>query len=345
MTDLVSIDGSLGEGGGQILRSALALSMCTGRPFRIDAIRARRPKPGLLRQHLTALQAAATVCNARVDGAELGATRVTFEPGPVRGGEFDLAVGTAGSTTLVLQTILPALMHAGVSARVTLAGGTHNPFAPPFDFLALAFVPRLRQMGANVSVELETYGFYPAGGGKFTATIERGDLRPTSWLYRGEVRVTAAAIVSALSGDIAKRELSVVRERLGLDREQTQIEAVASPAGPGNVLAVKVMGDEGCEVFTAFGERGVSAERVAMNVCDEVERYLAAGAPIGVHLADQLLLPLVLAGGGALRTLTPSEHTRTNAHVIQRFMEIPIEIEQENEQTARVVVGTESGTS
>jgi len=339
MSDLISIDGSQGEGGGQILRSALALAMVTGRPFRIDKIRSGRPKPGLLRQHLTALQAAAAVSGARVLGAELGAMSVTFEPGPIRGGEFDLAVGTAGSTTLVLQTILPALIHAGVSARVSLSGGTHNPFAPPYDFIALAFLPRLAQMGANVSMALETHGFYPAGGGKFTAVIEPGQLRPVTWHRRGAVEVTARAIVSALSGHIAKRELEVVRERLGLERHCAHIDTVMSPAGPGNMLAVMIKSEEGCEVITGFGAKGVTAEQVALAVCDEVERYLAVDAPIGVHLADQLLLPMMLAGGGAFRTMAPSAHTMTNIDVIRRFVDVPIAVEHDTDNTTQISVG------
>jgi RNA 3'-terminal phosphate cyclase (ATP) len=172
MSDWITIDGATGEGGGQILRSTLALSLVTGRPFRIENIRAGRAKPGLLRQHLTAVQAATQVSQARVTGADLGSRTLSFEPSQVRGGDYRLAVGTAGSATLVFQTVLPALLRAREATRLTLEGGTHNPLAPPFDFLAKTFLPIVRRMGASVDVRLDAYGFYPAGGGSFTATIE-----------------------------------------------------------------------------------------------------------------------------------------------------------------------------
>ena len=219
MTEWITIDGSEGEGGGQILRTALALSLVTGRPFRIDGIRAGRKKPGLMRQHLTAVHAATAVSGARVSGADLGSRALSFEPGQVRGGDYRLAVGTAGSATLVLQTVLPALLFAREPSRLTLEGGTHNPIAPPFDFLARTFLPILRRMGASVDARLETYGFYPAGGGRFTVAIEPcTTLGRLSLLERGDTRVHARALVASLSENIAKRELSIVRERLGIDR-------------------------------------------------------------------------------------------------------------------------------
>src|SRR5262245_2007058 len=164
MRDWITIDGSAGEGGGQILRTALALSLVTARPFRIERIRAGRPKPGLLRQHLTAVQAAAKVGAARISGAEVGSLELTFEPTGLRGGAYDFAVGTAGSATLVLQTLLPALLRAREPSQLTIEGGTHNPYAPPFDFLARTFLPVLRRMGAAIEARLEAPGFYPAGG-------------------------------------------------------------------------------------------------------------------------------------------------------------------------------------
>ena len=209
MSDWITIDGSEGEGGGQILRTALALSLVTGRPFRIDGIRAGRRKPGLMRQHLTAVQGAAQVSGARVSGGDLGSRTLSFEPSQVRGGEYRLAVGTAGSATLVLQTVLPALLLAREPSRLTLEGGTHNPYAPPFDFLARTFLPILRRMGASIDVRLEMHGFYPAGGGRFAVAIEPcAALGRLSLLERGATRVTARAIVASLPETIAKRELS-----------------------------------------------------------------------------------------------------------------------------------------
>lgn len=341
MTDGITIDGSEGEGGGQILRTALALSLVTGRPFRIDGIRAGRRKPGLMRQHLTAVQGAAQVSGARVSGGDLGSRTLSFEPSQVRSGEYRLAVGTAGSATLVLQTVLPALLLAREPSRLTLEGGTHNPYAPPFDFLARTFLPMLRRMGASVEARLETYGFYPAGGGRFTVTIEpSAALGKLSLLERGDTRIDARAIVASLSDSIATRELRIVRERLNLAREQCRVESIDSSIGPGNILVIAIESETVTEVVTGFGERGVSAEKVASDACDEAQAYLAAGVPVGIHLADQLLIPMALAGGGTFRTLTPTRHTVTNADVIRRFLDVPIAVEAEGDGIHRVSVGS-----
>src|SRR5258706_8068507 len=169
--EMIRIAGSFGEGGGQILRTSLSLSLATGKAFRIEKIRAGRERPGLLRQHLTAVLAAAEVGGAEVEGAALGSTSLSFSPGKVRGGEYRFSVGTAGSGTLVFQTVLPALMLAGEPSRIVIEGGTHNSAAPPFDFLARTFVPLLERMGPKVHLQFERYGFYPAGGGRFCAEV------------------------------------------------------------------------------------------------------------------------------------------------------------------------------
>jgi RNA 3'-terminal phosphate cyclase (ATP) len=340
MTDWITIDGSAGEGGGQILRTSLALSLVTGKPFRIESIRAGRKKPGILRQHLTAVQAAAAVSSARVSGGDLSSRSLSFEPARVNGGEYRLAVGTAGSATLVFQTILPALLSASTPSRVTLEGGTHNPFAPPFDFLAQTFLPQIRRMGASVDVRLETHGFYPAGGGRFTVDITPcPSFGQVALSGRGQTRIHATAVIASLPENIAKRELSIVRERLGLDRSMCRIERVESSVGPGNVVMIVIESDTSVEVVTGFGIKGVSAEKVAAAACDEAEQYLRADVAVGVHLADQLLIPMALAGGGTFRTLAPTAHTVTNADVIRRFLDVPIAIEQESNGVYCVRVG------
>src|SRR5512136_2571133 len=168
---MITIDGSQGEGGGQILRTSLALSLVTGQPFRMERIRAKRQKPGLLKQHLTAVEAAKTVGCAEVTGAALGSQTLEFKPGPVTPGNYRFAVGTAGSATLVLQTVLPPLLVASGPSTLTLEGGTHNPFAPPFDFLARCFAPVVERMGPRIELKLHRPGFFPAGGGQFEAQI------------------------------------------------------------------------------------------------------------------------------------------------------------------------------
>ena len=337
--DLVIIDGSLGEGGGQILRSSLALSLVTGRPLQIDRIRAGRAKPGLLRQHLTAVRAAAAVGDAAVTGDELGSTALRFAPRAVRGGDFQFNVGSAGSATLVLQTVLPALLCAGTASRLTIEGGTHNPAAPPFDFLATTFAPQIRAMGAGLALTLEAHGFAPAGGGRLTASIEPcARLLPLTLLARGAVSVTARALLASLPEAIAKRELGIVQRRFGLERGRcVSVQVPASP-GPGNVVLIEIASEAITEVISAFGRKGLPAEVVAGSACDEAAAYLAADAPVGAHLADQLLVPMALAGGGVFRTLAPTPHALTNAAVIGRFLAVAIRFDADGDATYRCTV-------
>src|SRR5690242_20478497 len=218
---MIIIDGSYGEGGGQILRTSLALSLITGSPLRIEKIRAGRRNPGLLRQHLTSVQAAAKIGQAETAGANLGSTQLTFTPKTITPGEYHFAIGTAGSTTLVLQTVLPALMIANAPTTLVLEGGTHNPFAPPFDFLEKAFLPLLKRMGVRVDAELVNYGFYPAGGGKLVFKIhpvaspkQPSGLARLDLNERGEVRERRARVVLChLPRNIAERELNIVQKK------------------------------------------------------------------------------------------------------------------------------------
>jgi RNA 3'-terminal phosphate cyclase (ATP) len=319
---MVTIDGAAGEGGGQILRTSLALAVLTGEPLRVTNIRARRSKPGLMRQHLAAVTAAATISDAEVTGAALGSKVITFRASAARAGDYRFAVGTAGSATLVLQTVLPALMLAGERSSLVLEGGTHNPHAPPFDFLARAFFPLVRRMGVGIEASLERPGFYPAGGGRFSVTIDPVEkLQGLELLERGAISTRAArAVVASLPKTIAEREIDVLRERLGWDRRWLRSESIDNAHGPGNVVLVEIASENVTEVFSGFGERGVRAETVADRLAGEVLAYLGAGVPVGEHLADQLLLPLALAGGGAFRTLAPSLHSRTQAEVIHTFL-------------------------
>ena len=318
---MLHIDGAQGEGGGQVLRTALGLSLVTGQPFLIERIRAARQKPGLQRQHLTAVLAAAEVGGARLEGAELGSQRLCFRPGRVRAGHYRFAIGTAGSTTLVLQAVLPALLCADGASTVELAGGTHNPLAPPFDFLQLAFAPLLHRMGAGLELALDRHGFYPAGGGLWRATVAPAAWQPLSLLERTAPRSPRARILIAqLPGHVAEREARELRQRLGLKADAIALVEVTAN-GPGNVVHVCLPSAASTEVVTAFGERGVTAETVARRAAEEAQALLAADVPVGEHLADQLLIPLALAGG-TFRTVAPSLHTRTNAAVIEQFLPV-----------------------
>lgn len=327
---MIELDGSFGEGGGQILRTALSLSLCTGSPFVIDRIRAGRQKPGLLRQHLTAVQAAQAIGSAGVEGATLGSQRLEFRPAALRGGDYRFAIGTAGSCTLVLQTLLPALLRADGPSTVTISGGTHNPAAPPADFLQQAFLPLLGRMGVETSLEVLAHGFFPAGGGELRLRITpTPTLSPLHLPERGATGETRAeSWISGVPGHVAERELATVRQRLGLTEVQCAVRTPERRQGPGNVLLVFVPSAAVCEVFSGFGEHGVSAERVANGVCREVQAYLASGASVGEHLADQLLLPMALAGGGSFTAATISSHCRTNMAVIERFLPVKFRVSE-----------------
>lgn len=323
---MIIIDGAYGEGGGQIVRTALSLSMVTGKPFKIDNIRAGRERPGLMRQHLTALNAAARIGHARVQGNAIGSQSFTFEPGKVKPRRFHFAIGSAGSCTLVLQTVLPALLLAEGDSELVLEGGTHNPYAPPFDFLQKSFLPLLNRMGAALSAELERPGFYPAGGGKFQVSIRPAQkLIPIELLERGRIRRRSAlAVVSNLPLSIAQRELKVVAQVLKWKNEALKAEEIKNAKGAGNILTIEIESDALTEVFTGFGRRGVRAEEVAGRTVQRVQEYLKYDLPVGPYLADQLLIPLALAGGGKFRTLSPTRHTTTNITIIQQFLDVEI---------------------
>jgi RNA 3'-terminal phosphate cyclase (ATP) len=336
--DMIELDGA--SGGGQLLRTALSLALCTGTGFTMRNIRASRSRPGLLRQHLTAVQAACAIGNARAHGAELGATTLRFEPGAIAAGDHAFALGTAGSTMLVLQTVLPALLRADAPSRLRLEGGTHNPMAPSAHFIADTFLPVLARMGARASMTVERPGFYPAGGGAVDIVVEPcATLAPITLESRGKLEsIEATVLLSALEARIAKRELAILAARLGIPEERQHVRSVRPAIGPGNAVMVAVRHADHVETFTGFGERGVLAEHIAERLADQVQAYLASTACVGEHLADQLLLPMALAGGGAFTTCANSDHLQTNAELIQKFVAVDIDVERVDERAWRVAV-------
>jgi RNA 3'-terminal phosphate cyclase (ATP) len=327
---MIVIDGSYGEGGGQILRSALALSLATKTPFRIEKIRAGRKQPGLLRQHLTSVNAAAEIGQAEVSGATMGSQALSFTPGEVKHGEHHFAIGTAGSTALVLQTVLPALLIAsplsGQTTTIRLEGGTHNPFAPPFDFLDRTFLPILRRMGAFIDARIIRHGFYPAGGGEIEITIHATNrLEPIELTVRGKIRARhARAVVAHLPRKIAEREISVLQKKLSWPDKAFQIVKIDDSQSPGNFIAIEIESEAVRETFTAFGERGLASEEVAEDAIKQTRRYLAGEMVAGEYLSDQLLLPMALAGGGVFTAPPPSRHTTTNIEIIKKFLDVEI---------------------
>jgi RNA 3'-terminal phosphate cyclase (ATP) len=330
---MIEIDGSEGEGGGQILRSALSLSMFTDQAFRLRNIRAKREKPGLMRQHLTALQAAAAVCNAKITGAEVGSGEITFRPGRVKAGDYQFAIGTAGSTTLVLQTVLPPLLTAAAPSSIRITGGTHNKACPPVDFLQRAYLPLVERMGPKVQLGLVRHGFYPRGGGEILARVTpSARLTPITLMERGARKSGyAEAYISGIPMHVASRELEIVGKMLNWPAESLHIRGLSGEFGPGNALTITVEHEHITEVFTGFGEKGVSAENVAKRAVDAARNYLSSEAPVGPHLADQLLLPMALAGGGEFVTMPVTQHFESHVEIIKAFLNRKVVTENSGE--------------
>lgn len=331
---MLVIDGSSGEGGGQILRSALSLSMVTRRPFSIERIRAGRDKPGLLRQHLVAVRAATAICDAEVRGDELGSTSLSFRPRAIRGGEHRFVIESAGSATLVLQTIAPALLRAAEPSVITLGGGTHNLAAPPFDFLERCWAPAMKQMGVSIEVSLERPGFYPKGGGLFTARVTPGELGRFEREERGKEKSRRAiAITAGLQPAIADRELRAARERLGLARDRLHHQAWDDAFGPGNAFLVELEHEHGISIFASFGARGVRAEQVAEMAISRALAFHESDGAIEEHLADQLLLPMAIGKGGTFTTTEPTSHTLSQADLLRRFLDVDVDITSKDDRT------------
>lgn len=325
---VIAIDGTHGEGGGQLLRGALALACATGRGFRITDIRKSRARPGLMRQHLTAVKAAAAICGAQVEGAELGATSLAFSPGPVQAGDHAFAIGTAGSCVLVLQAIVPALAQLAAPSRIEITGGTHNPLAPTFEFLRDALAPQLAAIGWSVRYTLVRHGFYPAGGGELVASIGPASPAERLVLLERGARISHAArtVVSQLPRRIAMRELETLCTALAWDLDPRAIATVEDSPGPGNFVEATVRFEAVTALVTAIGERGRSAEQVAQACADEMMRYLRATAPVDDYLLDQLLVPLALTAGGELRALRWTPHAESQRALLRAWFECDLEI-------------------
>ena len=289
-----------------------------------------------MQQHLTAVRAAADVCGAEVEGIALGSRRFVFRPGPVRSGNYSFRVGTAGSATLVLQTVLPALFVAEGESNLVLEGGTHNPMAPPVDFLEKAYLPLVNRLGPKVELRLIRPGFYPAGGGEFAVRIQpTRQLGRLELLDRGPIQARRVrAMVAHLPPHIAERECRTIAQAAGWSETPQEIDDVRNCRGPGNAVMIELESEHLTEVFTGFGRLGVRAEDVAREALREAEEYLEARVPVGKHLADQLMLPLGIGaslgmGGGAFRTMELSPHATTHIEILRRFLEIEIQVDRE----------------
>lgn len=376
MAESIEIDGSHGEGGGQVLRTALTLSALTGRPVRLRQIRAARPKPGLAPQHLTCVRAAARICDASLHGAELRSTELTFEPrSEPLAGEYVFDVteasrgGSAGAATLVFQTVFLPLALARGESRLTLKGGTHVPWSPTFDFLAAVFLPAVARMGFNASCTLEAPGFYPIGGGRMTSVIapsreadrrnpgganaaptaappeawRPAGIRPLTLNQRGALQaVSGRAVACNLPADIAQRmanrAANVLREA-GLSPRITAVRERGP--GPGAFVFLTAEYENAVAGFSALGDRGKPADRVADEACQALLAHHQSGAAVDPHLADQLLLPLALASErSGFGTSRVTGHLLTNAHVIQQFGRVVIRVTGTEGQPGAVLCET-----
>jgi RNA 3'-terminal phosphate cyclase (ATP) len=354
MTQPLVIDGSHGEGGGQILRTALSLSAITGRAIRIENIRAKRPKPGLAAQHLTAARAMAALCNARVAGDELGSVALDFAPGaPVRSGaySFDVAAaregGSAGATSLVLQAVFLPLALCQGDSQVSIRGGTHMAWSPPFDYLRDVWLKALAPIGIKAQLELGAWGWFPVGRGEIHAEIAglgtngRPGLMPVALLDRGPLlRISGRAVAANLPGHIAQRMADRARSLLQERGIETRIKAESARAacpGAGIFLTAEYENVRGG--FSALGRRGKPAEQVAEDAVDLLLAHRGSGAALDLHLADQIVLPLAFAAGPSrFSAERVTCHLATNAWVVERFGVARIAHEEGDAGTGQVTV-------
>lgn len=337
---MITIDGSEGEGGGQMVRNACALSLITGQSFRIENIRAKRPKPGLMRQHVTAIEAACVISGSECAGLAVGASSLEFRPGRVTPGDYHIAVGTAGSTGLVLQTVLMPLLLADGPSRLVLEGGTHNMLAPPFDFIERCFLPVINRMGPRVSARLSRHGFYPRGGGRIEVEIAPAPLAPIDCLSRGApLGVAAQVLFAALPGEIAQRLLSRVRRDLAdWPDDAFALRELPVDQGPGIILMLEARHEQVTEIVSGFGQLGVPAERLAKTAAARMTGYGGSNAFAGPYLADQLVLPFAVADG-SFTTVKPSQHMLTAIDEARRFTGRPISLHQQADGTHLFTAG------
>ena len=331
---MLKIDGSHGEGGGQILRTALALAGILRQPVEIHNVRGGRKKPGLRPQHLMAVKGMALITEGKVEGAEPGSMRLYFEPRQVVPGSYSLDVGTAGSTSLVLQTMIPALLFAKRASQVVITGGTHAPWSPCFHYLKEVLAPAFRQMGGALRVEMKRWGWYPKGGGNVIASISPiQELSGVDLTWQGKLQDTyVLSAVSNLSMSIAERQRDQVLKRFrDHDYEVPRIELLKGPSpGTGTVVFVRATFENGVAGFTSLGKRGKPAEKVADDACSDFFRFVASRAAVDEHLADQLVLYMALAKGrSSLITGRITKHLVTNMWVIEQFLPVRFEVDEE----------------
>jgi RNA 3'-terminal phosphate cyclase (ATP) len=330
---VIQIDGEQGEGGGQVLRAALALGVICGAPVHIRGIRARRKVPGLQAQHLTAVKALVEICGAEAEGASLGSQTLIFTPGRIRPGEYDFDIGTAGSVSLVLQAILLPLAMSDGASRVRVSGGTHVPWSPPTDYLQEVLFPALARMGVQAKLEVERWGFFPRGGGRICMEIAgRAALSAVTLVRQPRgAALRGVSAVARLPRSIAERQCARARERLELAGYSAEFEVREVDAvDPGNFLSLVAEDETGRAGFSGLGERGKSAEALADDVVEGFLDFAGTDAGCDSHLADQLILPMALAAGTSrLTTSRVTSHLLTTIALAQQMLGCPVQVSGE----------------
>jgi len=343
--ETVSIDGSFGEGGGQILRTSLALACITGKALHIENIRANRRNPGLAKQHISCVYAARDVTDGTCSGIELGSQVLNFQPGKITGGNFSFDIGSAGSASLVTQTIMPPLFLADKSSTVAVLGGTHNPMSPPYNFFERTFLPAIAQSGFNARCRLLKYGFFPAGGGKLKIDVQPWDKESSSAIDfcqpAEKFEISVIIYTARLPSHIADRQRGLLlksalaftdagKMRLvqPLKFEDIELVDVTDSDGPGNCVMILLSGQTQKTIFTAFGEKGKPSEKVIREAVNLTTEFLKSGAAIDHFLADQLLIYMTMAVAGSFTTDKLSSHLQTNIEIIKKFIPVDFQVEQ-----------------
>ena len=328
---MIQIDGSSGEGGGQVLRTSLTLSLITGQPFEIYNIRANRKRPGLQPQHLKCVEAAALISRGKVKGDKIGSVHLIFEPGQVVQGQYRIDIGTAGSTSLVLHTIYLPLSLASGASQLTITGGTHVHWSPCHHFLALHWLPYLKQIGFNMKLKMDQAGFYPKGDGKIRVEIEPAKkLQPLMFTKRGKLeKIEGISAVANLDFSVAERQRSQCLKRLERMGYVCQIAIEEMPSRYKNtMMLLNAEFESGSGCFTSLGAIGKRAEKVADEAVDDLLEYLNSDGCIDKYLADQLILPLaIVADESIFSTSKITNHLMTNIEVVKKFLDIKAEVQ------------------
>lgn len=316
---MIEIDGAYGEGGGQILRTTLTLAMLNNTPVKIKNIRAKRPKPGLMRQHLACVKASQEISNAAVQGAYLGSTELVFIPSEIRAGNYEFDIGSAGSTTLVFQTILLPLLSASGESRVCFKGGTHNPMAPSLTCIKYGFIPLIHKMGGEVELDIKQWGYAPIGGGEWSAKVQPSLLSPL-WLTKPGPLIDSRVrcYSSNIKPGVAERELETYKKSC-----KTNIEVLDQKfpraVSTGNLLSHRLVFDDYQTCMSMLGRQRVSAERIAQELASQVNEFMESGCTLNSYLADQMMLPLYVAGAGVYTTPEMTLHAETNIYTIKKL--------------------------